>query len=557
MPTLFPDNYEIANIAKRKKLARNLKLKNELSALDIALHAHDIFDYLTGHGVERLNSAFVSLFQYAAEALGVPYETIEEAFFTQTPLSEEELFAVSYLFNPNAKIIDKQDLPIVPITIDFYSMCLALFEELPASFWKEYVKAGALLPETKLDAYDLEKLLQAFVQQVWLKTKESIGNSEGNEIEKARQMFLAYFYRNDQKFYRKETQDMLLGLLENKIAEQVEEAFVIDDHFQKLLDEGDSNSICSYVMDHLTDWTDEKNYLRFLRSIPKTKNLSLMNQLLLLYQRAEAVESKEVHDWIRENRTLKNNAEPVFLFGGNQQKVNSETEEILKEKQTLLTPITHAPIVPYFEKTETQGKEETKKIETSPKEVFAILEKIANRTIIFEEREESVLEDHTIRIKANQGEEQTLGDLIVCLLEKEKQSSEEIIRFENESIASIVMTVFSFNPLPLNLSLLSQLRSMNNGKVKLQQLFTDLIVRSDTFLQKIAAHMYEKETESVRPTLEEEIRRARELQSRAMDNVATDKANKKEERSEEDYNLADTLEKLKGNSESSEDDKTD
>lgn len=42
-----------------------------------------------------------------------------------------------------------------------------------------------------------------------------------------------------------------------------------------------------------------------------------------------------------------------------------------------------------------------------------------------------------------------------------------------------------------------------------------------------------------------------------MDNVATDKANKKEERSEEDYSLADTLEKLKGNSESSEDDKTD
>ncbi|MGG5305335.1 hypothetical protein IGK16_003006 [Enterococcus pernyi] len=537
-------------------MARNLKLKNELSALDIALHAHDIFAYLTGHGVEKRNSAFVSLFQYAAEALGVPYEIIEEAFFTQTPLSEEELFAVSYLFNPNAKIIDKQDLPIVPITIDFYSMCLSLFDELPASFWKDYVKAEALLPETKLDAYDLEKLLQAFVQQVWLKTKDSIGKAEGNEIEKARQMFLAYFYRNDQKYYRKETQDMLLGLLENKLAEQ-EEDFIIDAHLQNLLDEGDSNSICAYVIDHLTDWTDEKNYLRFLRSIPKTKNLSLVNQLLLLYQRAEAVESKEVHDWIRENRTLKNNAEPVFLFGGNQQKVNSETGEILKEKQTLLTPITHAPIVPYFEKTETQGKEETKKVETSPKEVFAILEKSANQTIVFEEREESILEEHTIRIKSNQGEEQTLADLIICLLEKEKRSVDDIIRFENESIASIVMIVFGFNPVPLNLSLLTQLRSMNNGKVKLQQLFTDLIVRSDQILQNIAAHMYEKETDSVRPTLEEEIKRARELQSRAMENVVTDKANKKEERSEEEYNLADTLEKLKGNSESSEDDKTD
>ncbi|OTP19919.1 hypothetical protein A5802_003323 [Enterococcus mundtii] len=210
-----------------------------------------------------------------------------------------------------------------------------------------------------------------------------------------------------------------------------------------------------------------------------------------------------------------------------------------------------------LKKRKRKKKKETKKIETNPKEVFAILEKIANRTIIYEEREDSILEDHTIRIKSNQGEEQTLADLIICLLEKEKRSAGDIIRFENESIASIVMIIFGFNPVPLNLSLLTQLRSMNNGKVKLQQLFTDLIVRSDTFLQKIAAHMYEKEIEQVRPTLEEEIRRARELQSRAMDNVATDKANKKEERSEEDYSLADTLEKLKGNSESSEDDKTD
>lgn len=554
MPTLFPDNYETANIAKRKKLARNINLKNELSALDIALHAHDIFAYLKKHDVEKPNSSFVSLFQYAAEALGVPYEVIEEAFFTQTPLSEKELFEVSPLFNPNAKIIENQDLPIVPITIDFYSMCLTLFEELPVSFWKQYLREDALLPEIKLDAYDLEKLLQGFVQQIWLRTKESIGQPKGNEIEKARQMFLAYFYRNDQKYYRKETQDMLLALLENKLAEQAEHDFTIDDHLQRLLAEGDSNSICSYVMDHLNDWTEEKNYQRFLKSVPKTKNLSLINQLLLLYQRAEAVESKEVHDWIRENRTLKNNAEPVFLFGGNQQKVNSETGEILKEKQTLLTQNTFVPIVPYFEKTETQGKEETKKIEKSPKDVFAILEKMANLPIVFEEREKSSLEDYTIRLKSNQEEAHTLCDLVVCLLEKEKRSSEEIIRFENESIASIVMTVFCFNPLPLNLGVLTQLRSLSNGKVKLQQLFTDVIVRSDKFLQKVAEHMYEKEIESVRPTLEEEIRRARESQSRAIENVATDKANKREEKTGPSVTLEELVNNVQGKSESDDED---
>ncbi len=113
-------------------------------------------------------------------------------------------------------------------------MCLTLFEESPVSFWKQYLREDALLPEIKLAAYDLEKLLQGFVQQIWLRTKESIGQPEENEIEKARQMFLAYFYRNDQKYYRKETQDMLLALLENKLEEQ-NMIFTIDDNFTKII----------------------------------------------------------------------------------------------------------------------------------------------------------------------------------------------------------------------------------------------------------------------------------------------------------------------------------
>ncbi len=41
--------------------------------------------------------------------------------------------------------------------------------------------------------------------------------------------------------------------------------------------------------------------------------------------------------------------------------------------------------------------------------------------------------------------------------------------------------------------MLNNLRSLKNGKVKLQQLFTDIIVRSDKFTRKFAEHMYEKE----------------------------------------------------------------
>ena len=40
-----------------------------------------------------------------------------------------------------------------------------------------------------------------------------------------------------------------------------------------------------------------------------------MNQLLLLYQRPEASETKEINDWIRERiETLREEAEPVFCL---------------------------------------------------------------------------------------------------------------------------------------------------------------------------------------------------------------------------------------------------
>nr|WP_232844810.1 hypothetical protein [Enterococcus innesii] len=147
--------------------------------------------------------------------------------------------------------------------------------------------------------------------------------------------------------------------------------------------------------------------------------------------------------------------------------------------------------------------------------------------------------------------------MIICILEKEKQPIDDLIRFENESIASIVMAVFGLNPLPLNLSVLNNLRSLKNGKVKLQQLFTELIVRSDRFIRKFAEHMYEKEPDHVRPTFEEEIKRAKELERLAMANVSTDKANKAEQKEGSTVNISDLLEKVKESSEGTDDDRDD
>lgn len=554
MPTLFPEDYEQAVIAKKRKLVKSFKEGNEVTALAIALHAHEIYDYLRQQGVEKPNRLFVEAFQYASTALGVPYDVIDEAFLTQTQLTEESLFDVSQKFNPKAAPLPVKELPLIPITIDFYKIVVALFEELPASFWEQFRKKDTVLSKNSRKLYDLESLLQSFLQEVWLKTKKGLDDQNESTIEKARQMFLAYFYRNDQKYYRKETQEMLLNCFEKCLERHSENTFQIDETLKRLIEKNDSEGIAAYVVDHIDDWTEQENYKRFLRSITKTKNLSLMNQLLLLYQRSEASETKEVHDWVRELRSLKEGATPIFLFGENAHKVNGDTGEIIEEKRLSLTDHEQLPIVPYFEKSDTEGRGAANKNETSTTQLFLIFEKMSKQEIIFDRVEKSTVDTYKIRLKADQSEQQTLQDLLVCLIETEEPERDKIIRFENQSVASVLCIIFGMDPLPLDFEVLDNLRSLENGKVKIQRVLTKVIFRSEQFLKKFETYLNEKEPTKIRPTLEEEIKQARELQSQAMANIATSKENKADKKADTPFSMSDYLEKYKDGTEGNNDD---
>ncbi|GMC02526.1 hypothetical protein K5E_21910 [Enterococcus thailandicus] len=554
MSVLFPEDYESKNAVKKRKLAQRLKIETELTALDIALNAHNIYEYLKQVGVAQPNSAFVQVFQYASDTLGVPYDVIDEAFFTQTPLDEKDLFDVSQLFNPNAKIPEETDLPLVPITIDFYSICLSLFEKLPHSFWEQYVKSNVFFPKENIEAYNLELLLQGFLQEVWLKIKSDIDTLDKQELENRRQMFLAYFYQNNQKFYRKETQKMLLDSFQTYLERLSKKGLKVDEEFSAKIKIGDPLIIQSLIFERLDDWTVTENYQRFLRSIPKTKNLSLINKLLLLYQRSEGIETKEINDWIRENRVLKKDAQPIFLFGEKAMKVDRETGEISQERSMSLNDEKPLPIIPYFVKSDTDGRELEKEVDLVPSKIFVTLETIAKEPIVFEEIEVSQVDTHTIRLKTGQTEEQTIQDLIKCMVEKEKRSIDSITRFENQSIASVVLSVFDYEPLPIDFTILENLRTLNNGKVKLQQLFTNVIHRSEGFLEKFELGLAGKEIEKIRQTFSEEIEYAKNLQKLAMANVATDKENSAEKKSDTPFTMDMFIQKSKESSEENTDD---
>ncbi|WP_321382968.1 hypothetical protein [uncultured Enterococcus sp.] len=557
MPTLFPEDYEKASIGKKRILAKRLKDIEGFTGLDIALHAHEIYDYLKQQGVENPNGTFVEAFQYASTALGVPYEVIDDAFWTQIPVTEESLFDVSITFNPKAVITPEKDLPVIPITINFYEIVLSFFENTPILFWQQFRKEGAGLSQEDVQSYDLESLLQALTQEIWLKTKSGLEDQKETTIEHAKQMFLAYFYSNDQKRYRKETQEMLLACLQESLSKESTLDFKIDEALKKLLEKAAPNEIVSYVLDHLDHWAMKENYERFLRSITKTKNLSLMNQLLLLYQRSEASETKEVHDWIHENRTLKEEAEPIFLFGKNAHRIDASTGEIIQNKRLALMNHEELPIIPYFEKIDTEGRETVKKIEMDLKQLFVAIDKISKLEIVFEQLEHSTVADHKIRLKTGQSDAQTLQDLLICIVEEERKTQDSFIRFENQSVAYVLSVVFGLETPPLDFECLDNIRSLDNNKMKIQTLLTQVIFRSESFLEKLEDALNEKEPEKIRPTFEEEIKRARELQGQAMANVATDKENKANKKAEGPPSISDMLEKSKEKSEGDSDDRSD
>lgn len=554
METLFPKDYEKANLSKKRKLIRQMKQDTEITALSIALHAHEIYDYLKKEGVANPNKVFVEAFQYASTTLGIPYDLIDEAFFTQSPLTEEKLFEFSYLFNPEAKNLKKGDMPKIPITIDFYSIICLLLKELPDSFWEQFRKEDSFTLDFPLQSYRLEFLLQGFLQEVWNKTKEQVISQSEKAIEEARQMFLAYFYSNNQKYYRKETQKILLEEIEKVICKQKTREFMPNKEIIALLEKGDSLAVSTYVYEHLFDWLKKENYQRFLKSITKTKNLSLMNRLLVLYQRVEAMETKEVHDWINENRRLKETAKPLFLFGETTPKIDFETGEIL-QKRNVLAGHEQLPIVPYFEKKDTEGIEQTEKERISLSNLFVTLEKMMQGVVSFEQIETSYVENDTIYLKSGQSEKQVVEDFIYCFVRKEKKEVTSINELENQSITYIIQSFFGLTPLMIDTNLLENFCKLENANTKLQELFEQILRRSEDFFVRFEQQLVEQKIEKVRPTLEEEIQKACELHRVALATLATEKENKSEKKAENTPTMEEYLQKVKATSEGESDGK--
>lgn len=553
MTALFPDDFEKSMLSRKRKISKKLGIEKEWTALDIALHTHEIYEYLIGLGVKNPNGVVVELFQYASTTLGVPYELIDDSYWTQQNLTIESLFDYSQTYNPNAKKMADSDLPVIPITIDFYETFVGVLEELSFDFWQNFTIKELNDPDNYMECFDLEPLFQSFLQEVWLKAKGEFSSNDTAKIEQAKQMFLAYFYSNDQKKYRPETMELMLESMEECVKKHHLNKFKANVEIEQFIKLGYTQEIIHYIDSHVADWLLEKNYLRFLRSISKTKNLTLMNQLLLLYQLEEAVEVKEIHDWIVENRTIKNDTKPIFLFGDTQSIIHKDTSEIIEDKRITLSNHEELPLVPFIEKEQTEGRLIDRKVTTTPEQLFIMIEQVVTKNIVFDSKEAAYQDTYSIHLKSGIDEVVTIQQLICEWVSSDKKATDSVARFENDSIVSVITLNLGFSPLPVDFSEIDYLRSLENGKIKIQKLLINVVSRSEKYLELIEKKMYEKQPEIIRRSLQEEIEIAKEKQNLAIATVQTEKENKKEESSNDAPSLVDLLAKVKTNTEESDD----
>lgn len=554
MGSLFPKNYEKASLGRKRSLTRKFNIEHEWSGLEVALHAHEIYSYLHELGVKKPNGVVVDLLRYSADALGVPYVLLDEAYFTQTALTEDRLFLYSYSFNSDAKKLPDTELPLVPITIDFYTTMSRLFDTLPSDFWKQFLKKNVEVVSESLDSYDLEALFQQFLKQVWEKVKVELGSTDPKQLEQAREMFLAYFYSNDQKSYRPETMELLLEMIEACLKRQVEMTFVANEEVEGLLQQEDAEGISRYIQSHVDDWLTERNYQRFLRSIAVNKKLTLMNLLLLLYQREEATEVREIHDWIKENRTIEKEANPVFLFGDTTKNIDLATGELLTEKRGLFAIHDTLPLVPYLEKKETHGRKVDEKNNTTPEQIFVILEQIIPKIIQFESVDVAEIDSKKIVLSYGKEKRKAVQQLLEAWIRSEKNENDPLIQFENDSILSVLTMNLNLPQTPIDFHLVEPIYSLKNTKVAIQQLLTNVVIRSDDYLNQIENKITEKEPDKVRVTLDEEIEEARRMQQHALAAIQAEKENKKNKKEEQLPDFSDLLSTIHSTNEGETDD---
>lgn len=502
----FPDNYDRNTLGLKKKLVRKYNVKDDFSALDISKNAYIIYDWLSERKVENPNASSVYFFDYAAQTLGIPYQLLTESYFTQTQLTEEDLFKHSTKFNAKLNEMNRTKSTSSKIEIpNFNEKIEEYFSQKQISeLLKQLLIPGTNLSKSNLKRYNLNWLLSDIIKIVW---KNITVNSSSEEQETLKQYFRKYFYKDKQEY-----SEQFLALTKNKLATLIEKEEVQklepDSELLKLLSQENINtdSLNRYIKQKRSSLTSLSFYKQFLVHLSHAFYLSPQNIFLLTGQLPTYSVVKTPLEWKYCEQEINQNAQPIFLFGDDNKSV-----------------------IPFFDFKDTSGEMILSEATFDTRELINDLKKIYQIDVNFSQYLGDVMyqimSDHTLMVSAALNESSSFQEIIVGSTGILYKNLSEI---EKASVNFCILKSFGIDYQALD----KIYKNTNPKKINIEESLNRIQACVDQFQTQISTDYVVNKVETEFESFEEEIRLSKEMEANALSNMQTVKQEEAENKNQ-------------------------
>ena len=503
----FPDNYDRNTLGLKKKLVRKYNVKDDFSALDISKNAYVIYDWLSERKVENPNASSVYFFDYAAQTLGIPYQLLTESYFTQTQLTEEELFKHSTKFNTKLNEMNRTKTPSSQIEVpNFNEKIEEYFSQKEISeFLKQLSIPGTNLSKSNLKRYNLNWLLSDIIKSVW---KNITVNSSSEEQEILKLYFRKYFYKDKQEYSKQFlslTKDKLTSLIQKEEVQKLEP----DSELIKLLSQEkiDTDSLNKYIKQKQSSLRSLSYYKQFLVHLSHAFYLSPQNIFLLTGQYPTYSVVKTPLEWKYCEQEINQDAQPIFLFGDDKKSV-----------------------IPFFDFKDTSGEMILSEATFNTRELIHDLKKTYQIDVNFSEYlgnvTHQIMGDHTLMVSASLNESVSFQEIIVGSTGILYKNLSEI---EKASVNFCILKSFGIDYQALD----EIYKTTDQKKVNIEESLNKIQACVDQFQTQISTEYVINKVETEFESFEEEIRISKEMEGNALSNMQTVKQEKAENKNQD------------------------
>lgn len=503
----FPDNYDRNTLGLKKKLVRKYNVKDDFSALDISKNAYVIYDWLSERNVENPNASSVYFFDYAAQTLGIPYQLLTESYFTQTQLTEEELFKHSTKFNAKLNEMNRTKTTSSKIEVpNFNEKIEEYFSQKQISeLLKQLSIPGTNLSKSNLKRYNLNWLLSDIIKSVW---KNITVNSSSEEQETLKLYFREYFYKNKQEYSKQFlslTKDKLTSLIQKEEVQKLEP----DSELIKLLSQEkiDTDSLNKYIKQKQSSLRSLSYYKQFLVHLSHAFYLSPQNIFLLTGQYPTYSVVKTPLEWKYCEQEINQDAQPIFLFGDDKKSV-----------------------IPFFDFKDTSGEMILSEATFNTRELIHDLKKTYQIDVNFSEYlgnvTHQIMGDHTLMVSASLNECISFQEIIVGSTGILYKNLSEI---EKASVNFCILKSFGIDYQALD----EIYKTTDQKKVNIEESLNKIQACVDQFQTQISTEYVINKVETEFESFEEEIRISKEMEGNALSNMQTVKQEKAENKNQD------------------------